>query len=197
MAQLVIFEDVLRTLKRRLEGKVTLDGTAVPVTIDYPDPDWVANNRPCMGILWQDLMRARGREGTGVTVETDLDAGTATVEPYPQMWDMFLQFDFFSEKTLHDLRGMGQLLEALEELASSVLVTETLGERIRLRYIQPFRDSREREFHSGVRYAVTAPLRIEALRRAYPLVKRVVLSLYSGPDLNELERALEVANANE
>lgn len=193
MAVTVIFEDVLRTLKHYLEGKVILDGRLAPVNIDYPDPQWVQDNRPCIGILWYDLQRNKAREANGVLVEKDMDTMTATVEPYPQVWDMFLQFDFFSQKTLHDLRGTGQLLEALEVLANQELRTEALQERIRLRYITSFRDSRNREFHSGVRYAVTVPLRIEALKREYPLVQNVLLRMYRNVDLTELDRELEVS----
>lgn len=188
----VIFEDVLRTLKHQLEGKVSINGRQVPINIDYPDPDWVQDNRPCIGVLWYSLERNRSRDANGLLIEKDLDNMTATIEPYPQYWDMYLQFDLFSLSTLQDIRGMAQLLEALEALQYKELRTETLGERIRLRYLAPFRDSRDREFHSGVRYAVTVPLRIAELKREYPLVQNVLLRMYKHVDLSELDRELEV-----
>lgn len=188
----MIVEDVLRTLKHQLDGAIVLDGRPLPVTIDYPDPDWVAENRPCLGILWYDIERDASRETTGVTITKDEAAGTATVEPDPQRWQMFLQFDLFSASTLDDARGFSLLLARLESLAASELVTEALGERIRLVYQGLFRDSQGRDYHSGVRYAVSVPLRLDALRQTYPLVRQTILRLYEGADLSVLDKELEV-----
>ena len=187
-----VFEDVLRTLKRRLEGKVMLDNRPLPVNIDYPDPHWVKDNRPCLGILWYDVQRDYSREGTGVLVDKDLEAMTATVEPYPQQWDMFLQFDLFTQKTLHDIRGMAQLIEAMEALANRELRTETLDARIRPRYVLSFRDSGDREFHSGLRYAISVPVRIKELQSEHPLVQSVRMRMYEDLELEKLDRELEV-----
>lgn len=193
MAVVTIFEDVLKTLTNRLKGAVVLDSKEAPVLVEFPDPDYIQSRRPCIGIWWYDLVRnlTFNVQG-GKLIEKDMQNMTATVEPYPEMWDMHLQFSLYAQSSLHDVRGFAQLLRKLRALASRELRTDILNEKIWLRHIAVFRDNDGRDFHSGARYAVTVPLRLDELKQEYPLVQKVIFNLYREPKLQNLDKILEV-----
>ena len=175
-----VFQDLLETLQRRLAGRVRAHGRALPVFVEWPDPDIVGDQRPLVAIQWYDLTRALAEEAKAPIVAVDEMARTATLEQPPLRFWMWLQFDVYTLSNLDDAEAYAALIEQLEQMAAARIVTDTLQSPTDWRFVGYFRDHEGRNFHSAVRYRVRVDFRRAWLAETVPLVEHVIVRYYRG-----------------
>lgn len=183
-----VFQDLIETIQRRLEGRIRAHGRVLPVFVEWPDPDVVGDRRPLVAIQWYDLTRAMEDDPKAPIVTIDEAARTATIEQPPIRFWMWLQFDVYTLSNLDDAEAYAALIEQLEQMATERPVTDTLQSPTDWRFVGYFRDQEGRNFHSAVRYRVRVDFRRAWITQQVPLVEHVVVRYYRGT----MDRLLEV-----